>query len=157
MHFERTRDAFLLSTDPGRLQRDAIYTFLSSTYWAQHRPRAVFDKAVSNSLCFGVYRGPEQVGFARAITDRATFAYLADVYILEPYRRQGLGTWLVQSILDHPDLKGLRRWCLLTRDMHALYSRCGFTSPLHPDHYMEKLEPYPAATQQPGTTVGGVE
>lgn len=143
MGFEISNGPFLLSTDQQLLDLDAVYGFLSGTYWAQHRPRSVFEVAVRNSLCFGIYREFLQVGFARAITDRATFAYLADVYVLEPYRRRGLGTWLVQSILAHPELMQLRRWCLLTQDMHELYRKCGFDTPANPDHYMEKLQPYP--------------
>jgi len=143
MHFELQNGEYTLSTDPARLDVDAIYTFLSQTYWAKHRPRAVLEKAIEHSLCFGVYHGSDQIGFARAITDRATVGYLADVYILEPYRRRGLGRWLVQSILAHPELKNLRRWVLLTRDMHELYRQCGFAAPQNPHDYMERTQPYP--------------
>lgn len=142
MILELTKDDFTVSTDPARLDLDSIYAFLSRTYWARHRPRHVFEEAVRNSLCFGLYDQRAQIGFARVITDRATFGYLADVYVLESHRRRGLGQWLVESILAHPELKDLRRWCLLTRDMHPLYEKCGFVSPEHPDHYMERLKAY---------------
>lgn len=142
MAFELAKDGFVLSTDPARLDLNSVYAFLSQTYWARQRPREDFETAVRNSLCFGVYDRDAQIGFARVITDRATFGYLADVYILEKYRRRGLGQWLVEGILLHPELKHLRRWCLLTRDQHALYSRCGFTSPTNPGDYMEKVQPY---------------
>ncbi len=132
-----------MSTDPARLDVDAIYTFLARTYWAKNRPREILETALRNSLCFGIYRGSEQVGFARAITDRATFGYLADVYVLEPYRRRGLARWLVSSIINHPELKHLRRWALMTQDMHELYRQCGFRPPVHPEHLMEKVQPYP--------------
>lgn len=143
MAFETQNGEFILSTDPARLNFDAIYSFLSQTYWAKDRPREVFEIAIRHSLCFGVYRSGEQVGFARAITDRATFAYLADVYILEPYRRRGLARWVITSVLSHPDLKALRRWALMTRDMHELYRQCGFVAPAHPEDQMEKVQPYP--------------
>ena len=143
MVFEAHNGDFSVSTDPARLDSQAIYSFLSQTYWARNRPRAVLETAIHNSLCFGVYKGNEQVGFARAITDRATFGYLADVYILEPYRRRGLGHWLVSTILQHPELKGMRRWLLMTRDQHSLYERCGFVPPVSPEDLMEKVQPYP--------------
>ena len=140
---ELRRGEFLLSTDPGRLDRDAIHAFLSQSYWGRERPRHVLERALDNSLCFGLYRGQEQIGFARAITDLSTFGYLADVYILEPYRGQGLGQWLVQTILSHPELKSLRRWFLLTRDMQPLYAKCGFTATPRPQDVMERIQPYP--------------
>jgi GNAT superfamily N-acetyltransferase len=100
-------------------------------------------KAIHHSLCFGIYRNTQQVGFARAITDYATFAYMADVYIAEPFRGRGLGKWLVESMLAHPELRGLRRWALLTQDAHELYRQCGFTPATHPEDVMERLQPYP--------------
>jgi GNAT superfamily N-acetyltransferase len=142
-YFEGRRGEFLLSTDPARLDFDAIHAFLSQTYWGRNRSREILELGLRHSLCFGVYREREQVGFARAITDCATFGYLADVFILEPYRGQGLGRWLVESVLAHPELREIRRWALLTRDMHALYEKCGFTTPERPGDYMEKTQPYP--------------
>ena len=145
MHVELSKGEFLLSTDPARLDLDAIYAFLSQTYWAKNRSRELVEKSIRNSLCFGVYRGRDQIGFARAVTDYATFAYLADVYILEPYRRRGLARWLVQSVLSHPELKGLRRWSLVTQDAQELYVQCGFSELQHPERFMELLRPYPGA------------
>jgi N-acetylglutamate synthase-like GNAT family acetyltransferase len=147
MCLELKNGEFTLSTDPARLDLDAIYAFLSQTYWAKNRPREVLERAIQNSFCFGVYQGTKQIGFARTITDRATFGYLADVYILEPYRRRGLGRWLVQNILDHPELKNLRRWVLITRDMHELYRQCGFVPAQNPNDCMERTQPYPAGAQ----------
>ncbi|MBP1649603.1 MAG: family N-acetyltransferase [Bacteroidetes bacterium] len=128
---------FLVSTDPTLLDITAIHDFLSHCYWAEGIPLKLVERSIQGSLCFGLYDGRAQVGFARVITDRATFAYMADVYVLEPYRGQGLGTWLVECIMGHPDLQGLRRWCLLTRDAHGLYRKFGFSSPKEPGKYME--------------------
>ncbi len=147
MAFEAHNGEFTLSADPDRLDVDAIYAFLSGTYWAKNRPRSTLETAIRHSFCFGVYRGTEQIGFARVITDRATFGYLADVYILEPYRRRGLGRWLVSTIISHPELKTLRRWLLMTHDMHALYRGCGFVPPANPADLMEKVQPYPQLSE----------
>jgi GNAT superfamily N-acetyltransferase len=144
MHTELHKGEIVLSTDPSRLDLDAIYDFLSKSYWARSRPRAMIEKSIRNSLCFGVYDGRSQIGFARAITDYAIFAYLADVYILEPYRGRGLGKWLIRSILECEELRGLRRWCLITQDAQPLYLECGFSQLPHPDQYMELVRPYPA-------------
>jgi GNAT superfamily N-acetyltransferase len=140
---ELQRGEFTLSDDPLRLDAGVVFDFLSRTYWAKSRPRALVEKSIRNSLCVGVYRGSEQVGFARAITDRATFAYLADVFVLAPFRRRGLAKWMVATLLDHPELQGLRRWCLVTQDAHDVYRAFGFQMPEHPDRYMELLRPYP--------------
>lgn len=146
--YEVRRERFLISTDTRRLDRECVWSFLSGTYWARKRPRASMDKALNNSLCFGVYDDAKQVGFARVVTDLATFGYLADVFILESHRKRGLGLWLVQTILSHPDLKGIRRLMLLTQDAHGLYSRLGFVPASHPEHVMEKLSEYPGAEHQ---------
>jgi len=143
MYYELTNGEFILSTDPSRLDLVDIHEFLSKSYWAAHRPRGVFETAVKNSLCFGVYRGKRQIGFARVITDYASFAYLADVYILELYRGRGLAKWLVTSMLSHPELKSVRRWLLTTRDAHKLYRGCGFSELREPEHHMQLLQPYP--------------
>ncbi len=143
MHYELSNGEFILSTDPSRLDLVDIHEFLSKSYWAAHRPRDAFEKAVKNSLCFGVYRGKRQIGFARVITDYATFAYLADVYILELYRGRGLAKWLVMSMVSHPELKKVRRWLLTTRDAHKLYRGCGFSELREPEHHMQLLQPYP--------------
>lgn len=126
-----------ISDDPHRLDIDAIHGFLSQTYWSPGIPRTVVARAIAHSLCFGVYREGAQVGFARVITDRATFGYLADVYILEPHRGLGLSRRLVEAIRAHPELQGLRRLMLATRDAHALYAQHGFSPLAAPDRFME--------------------
>jgi len=136
-----TRSPYAISTDPSRLQRETIHAFLVNSYWAKGIPREVVDRAIANSLSFGVYEGGRQVGFARVVTDRATYAYLADVFVLESHRGKGLGKWLVEVILAHPDLSGLRRWGLVTRDAHGLYGRHGFTRLAHPERHMEIVDP----------------
>jgi GNAT superfamily N-acetyltransferase len=123
---EYRRDGYLISTDEARLDLELIHEFLShSTYWAEGRPLAVVQKSIENSLCFGVYTGAQQVGFARVVTDRATFAWLCDLFVVEAYRGQGLGKWLVECIVAHPDLQTLRIFLLATRDAHELYRRHG--------------------------------
>jgi GNAT superfamily N-acetyltransferase len=143
MHYEVKQGEFVISADPTRLDFDEIYSFLSNTYWARERPRRVMKAALKHSCCFGMYHGCHQIGFARAVTDYATYGYLADVYVLEPYRGRGLGHWLVKTVLEHPELKHLRRWGLVTRDSQSLYRDCGFTALEHPEHHMQKLQPYP--------------
>ena len=117
---------FLISTDRSKLDVDVIHEFLTRSYWAAGIPRATVVRAIENSLCFGVYDGADQVGFARIISDFATYAYVADVFILEQYRERGLGKELMASIMAHPDLQGLRRWSLGTRDAQGLYAQFGF-------------------------------
>ncbi len=136
---------FTVSTDPARLDIDAIHAYVTRSYWATGRPRDVVAKAVANSLCFGVYDGAQQIGLARVITDYATFAYLCDVYILEEYQGQGLGKWLMRCVTEHPDLKGVRRFMLATRDAHGLYRQVGFTEIKTPERWMEKFNPAPAS------------
>jgi GNAT superfamily N-acetyltransferase len=138
---EWIRGEFAISTDSSRLDLATIHAFLRSSYWAAEIPFSVVQRAVEGSLPFGVYRGSTQIGFARVITDRATFAYLADVFIDEAYRGQGLGAWLMAAILEHPDLQGLRRWMLVTRDAHELYRKFGFRELRHPARVMERHEP----------------
>ncbi len=132
---------YTISTDPGRLDRAVIHEFLAASYWSPGIPRAVLDRAIDHSLPFGLYHGAAQAGFARAITDRATFAYLADVFVLPEHRGQRLGEWLVECVSGHPDLQGLRRWVLLTRDAHGLYRKFGFAEVARPERYMEKWDP----------------
>ncbi len=141
MHQFYQRGRFLVSTDPSLLDVAAIHDFLSHCDWAEGIPKKLVERSISGSLCFGLYDGRTQIGFARVITDYATFAYLADVYVLEQYRGQGLGTWMVDCIMAHPDLQGLRRWCLLTRDAHGLYRKFGFTNAKDPGRYMEINHP----------------
>jgi GNAT superfamily N-acetyltransferase len=138
---EQRRGEFLLSTDCGRLDLDAIHGFLTGCYWAKGIPREVVARSVQNSLCFGVYKQDRQVGFARAISDFATFAYIADVFVLEAFRGQGLGKWMMEAILRHPQMQGLRRWSLVTRDAHSLYQPLGFTPLKKPENYMELHNP----------------
>jgi N-acetylglutamate synthase-like GNAT family acetyltransferase len=132
---------FLISTDRAKLDLDVIHRFLARSYWAAGVPRATVVRSIENSLCFGVYDGADQVGFARIISDFATFAYIADVFILEPYRDRGLGKELMASIMAHPDLQGLRRWSLATRDAHGLYAQYGFTALENPSRMMEIANP----------------
>jgi uncharacterized protein YndB with AHSA1/START domain/GNAT superfamily N-acetyltransferase len=135
---------YQISTDKRRLDIGVIHAFLTTSYWSPGIPRAVVERAIEGSLCFGVYRDDEQVGFARVVTDRATFGYLADVFILEPHRDRGLARRLVQTILAHPDLAGVRRFMLATQDAHRLYRGFGFAALAHPEHIMEisHADPY---------------
>ncbi|WP_171475517.1 GNAT family N-acetyltransferase [Frigoriglobus tundricola] len=119
-----------------------IHRYLSrETYWAAGIPRDTLLKAVAASVCFGVYGADRQVGFARVVTDRATFAYLCDVFILPEYRGRGLSKWLMECVVAHPDLQGLRRFVLVTRDAHALYAKFGFEPPADPAGYMHVHKP----------------
>ena len=138
---EYIRDNFLISDDPAKLNIDAICDFLSLAYWADKRPREVIEKSIRFSINFGVYDGDKQIGFARVVTDRAVFAYLCDVFIHEDYRGYSLGKWLMECVMAHPDLQGLKRWCLLTRDAHGLYKQFGFTELSDPSKWMEKFDP----------------
>ena len=130
-----------ITSDVARLDIDSIHAFLAQSYWSPGIPRRVVDRAISNSLCFGVFFGNEQVGFARVVTDRATFAYLADVYVLEAHRGKGLARRLMNEVMRHPDLQGLRRILLATRDAHGLYSKYGFAPLKAPDRIMEIHNP----------------
>jgi len=139
--FETQRDNLLISTDPTRLDLDAITAMLSRSYWARGRKREVVARYVQHSLVFGVYDGARQIGLARVISDYTTFAYLSDVFIHEEYRSRGVGKWLVETILSHPELRGMRRWMLATQDAHGLYAQFGFT-PLHDaGRWMEIFNP----------------
>lgn len=138
---EYIRDNFLISDDLAKLNIDAICDFLSLAYWADKRPREVIEKSIRFSINFGVYDGDKQIGFARVVTDRAVFAYLCDVFIHEDYRGYSLGKWLMECVMAHPDLQGLKRWCLLTRDAHGLYKQFGFTELSDPSKWMEKFDP----------------
>ena len=137
---EWTRGPFTISTDKSRLDRDAIHAFLRQSYWAREIPRETVERSIENALCFGIYEGPRQVGFARVISDFATFAYVGDVFVLDSHRGRGLSKWLMEVIRAHPDLQGLRRWSLATRDAHGLYARFGFRTPAHPERLMEIVE-----------------
>jgi|SRR5882762_319376 len=137
---EHQRGEFLISTDKSRVDIDAVHGFLSRSFWAQGIPREIVARSIAGSLCFGIYEGKKQIGFARVISDFATYAYLGDVYVLEEYRGQGLSKWLMECILRHPDLEGLRRWCLSTRDAHGLYRKFGFELTAYPERMMEILD-----------------
>lgn len=130
-----------ISCDPTRLDLDVIHGFLTTSYWSPGIPKATVKRAIDNSICFGVYKDAQQVGFARVITDKTSFAYLADVFVLEPHRGQGLSHQLMKVIQAHPDLQSLRRWLLVTRDMQALYSQHGFTPLAAPGNVMELHRP----------------
>ena len=134
-------DRITISTDPALLDLDVIHGFLKSAYWCENLPREVIERAIRHSLCFGVYDDGGQVGFARVITDRATYAYLADVFVLESHRGRGLSKRLMEAIVAHPDLQGLRRWSLATRDAHGLYAQFGFKPLSQPERHMERLDP----------------
>ena len=145
MAVEHRRENLLVSDDPSKIDLDAVHAFLTLSYWAQGIPREVVRRAVENSLCFGVYERDgeksRQIGFARVITDRATYAYLADVYILETHRGKGLARWLMECLLGHPDLQGMRRWGLVTRDAHGLYEKYGFRPLANPSRHLELHDP----------------
>lgn len=135
---EHRRSEFVISTDPARLDLDVIHEFLTNCYWAKGIPRGVVARSIENSLCFGIYDGSgAQVGFARVVSDLATVAYLGDVFVLESHRGRGLSKWMMECIMQHPALQGLRRWILLTRDAHGLYKQFGFAPIAAPERYME--------------------
>jgi GNAT superfamily N-acetyltransferase len=136
---EWNRDGFTVSTEKERLDRGVIHEFLRGSYWAKGIPREVVDRSIENSLCFGLYDGERLIGFARVITDNATFGYLADVFVLESHRGRGLATWLMEVVMAYPDLQGIRRWMLVTADAHGLYRKVGFTEPSKPERIMERL------------------
>ena len=140
-----------IDTDKRRLDRRLVHRFLARSHWAEGIPLEVVERAIEHSLTFGLYRDGRQIGFARVVTDHATFAYLADVFVLSRERGKGLGRWLVATILAHPALQGLRRWLLGTRDAQKLYRGCGFRQPPAPFAFMERLDPgvYARPSQAP--------
>jgi GNAT superfamily N-acetyltransferase len=140
-HIQDHRGDFLVTTDPTRLDVAFIHAYLVRSYWAEGIPREVVERSIANSLCFGAFEREQQVGFARVITDYATFAYLADVFIIESHRGRSLSKFLMECIVNHPELQGLRRWILGTRDAHALYAKFGFTPLTKPDRFMELHNP----------------
>lgn len=136
--------AYLITTDPARVDHGVVYDFLASSYWAKGIPEEVYRRSVQHALCFSLWHQGEpaaQVGFARVITDRATFGYVGDVFVLDGHRGRGLSKWLMRVILEHPELQGFRRWCLLTRDAHGLYESCGFRALADPSRWMERADP----------------
>jgi GNAT superfamily N-acetyltransferase len=130
-----------ISTDPDRLDIAVIHGFLSTCYWSPGIPLETVRRAIAGSLNFGIYVDGAQAGFARIITDRATFAWLCDVFVLEVYRGQGLSKRLMEAIQAHPDLQGLRRWLLATRDAHGLYKQFGYVTPHVPGRYLDITRP----------------
>jgi GNAT superfamily N-acetyltransferase len=171
-HLEWRRGDYSVSTNPAQLDHEMIHRFLEASYWAHGIPREVVDRSIAGSLPFGLYReherGQEQIGFARVITDGATFAWIADVFVVGSRRGEGLGVWLMECIVSHPDLQGLRRWMLATRDAHDLYRKVGFAPPAEPGRIMERVDPEvysrlagsageaPAGSAPPGPSEGSV-
>ena len=139
---EVKKDNFTISTDPSRLDVDTVVDMLTRAYWAKGRPRERTERALSNSLVFGLYDGDKQIGIARIVSDYAVFAYLCDVFIHEDYRARGLGKWLMETIKSHPDLQGLRRFLLATHDAHELYKQYGWMPLENPHNWMEILHRY---------------
>ena len=138
---EWQRGEYVVSTDPARLDIESVHRFLSDeAYWSPGVPEDVVRRAIAGSIVFGLYRGSEQVGLARVVSDRATFAWLCDVYVLKEHRGHGLGKWLMECVKAHPDLQGLRHWLLATRDAHGLYKQFGF-EPVDPERFMEIRDP----------------
>lgn len=135
------KDDYTITTDKSALDIHVIHQFLSQSYWAAGVPVAIVQKAIDGSLCFGVFHGGQQAGFARVVTDKATFAWLADVFIVESHRGKGLSKWLMEIITAHPDLQGLRRFMLATRDAHGLYRQFGFKEPEQIGNFMQVHNP----------------
>ena len=152
-HLQHQKGEFTITTDPAAADVDAVHAFLSRSYWAEGIPRETVARAIANSIPFSLIHGTDQVGLARVITDRATFAYLSDVYILEAYRGRGLSSWLLETIMAHPHLQGLRRFSLTTRDADGLYRRYGFTDITTPPTHLEinRRGIYAAATTAAST------
>jgi GNAT superfamily N-acetyltransferase len=134
---------YIISTDKSLIDFDTVYYYLSQdSYWAKGLTADRLKRAIEGSMCFGVYRGNQQAGFTRVVTDKATFAYICDVFILDGHKRLGLSKWLMQTIMEHPELQGLRRWSLATSDAHKLYEPFGFSPLSKPDNWMEVFTPY---------------
>jgi GNAT superfamily N-acetyltransferase len=134
---------YTISTDKSLIDFEHVHHYLDKeSYWAKGIPAERFKKAIENSMCFVIYRQKELAGFARVVTDKATFAYICDVFVLEGHRRMGLSKWLIQTIREHPDLQGLRRWSLATADAHGLYKQFGFVPLSKPENWMEIFTPY---------------
>jgi len=136
---EAKKDNYIISTDPAKLDIDAIADMLTRAYWAQGRTPEMIARYVRHSLVFGIYRDDKQVGLARVVSDYTTFAWLCDVFIHEDHRSHGLGKWLMETVHAHPDLQGLRRWLLATKDAHGLYRQFGWTQLDQPERWMNKF------------------
>ncbi len=137
---EFRRDAFTITTDRKRLNFDFVYNFLATAPWCNGISRDRVEKAIQNSFCFGVYEGDQQVGFARVITDFATFSYVCDFFISESHRGRGLAKWLISTVLECPDIAALQRTCIVTAEAHGLYRQMGFMGVQRPDAYLEVLK-----------------
>ncbi len=137
--WEQRRDQYTLTTDPARLDMDVVYGYLSRAYWCEDIPREIVERAIERSLCFSLLEREDQIGFVRAVSDYTTFAYLCDVFVLKSHQGKGLGTWMMQSVMSHPELQGLRRWHLTTRDAHSLYRKVGFVPLSKPERHMERF------------------
>jgi GNAT superfamily N-acetyltransferase len=164
MSTDMQRGEFEISTDGVRMDVAVIHGFLTRSYWAEGISESVVRRSIANSLCFGLFRAERQIGFARVVTDRATFAYLADVFILEEFRGRGLSKWMMEVITSHPSLQGLRRWLLATRDAHELYRQYGFKELASPGRFMERFDadvyrrgPPPAGGSGTNTGSSGAE
>ena len=138
---ERTHDGFTISTDLRRFNLAQVHALITATYWAAGIPEDTVARSLAGSLCFGLLHGPDQIGLARVVTDRATYAYLCDVIIAEPFRGRGLGRWLMETVMAHPDLAGVRRFQLVTGDLHPLYAQFGFKPSDNPAGHMELRRP----------------
>ncbi|MFZ5352160.1 MAG: GNAT family N-acetyltransferase [Bacillota bacterium] len=137
MNFEQERDGYLISTDKSKLKKDIVCEMIQNTYWASEREKATIIKSIENSLCYGIYDGSIQIAFARVITDYATYAYLCDVIINEAYRGKGIGKWLMECVINNPETSDVKKWRLVTKDAHGLYSRYGFKPLEFPEKDME--------------------
>lgn len=135
------RGEYSITTDPSKIDFDVVHGYLARSYWSEGIPRAMVERAATHSFCFSLFKGTAQIGFARLVTDYTTYAYLCDVFILEEYRGLGLSKWLMECVVKHPELQGLRRWTLATRDAHGLYRKIGFTELKAPDRFMELHRP----------------
>lgn len=139
--YELMRGEYKISSSREQLDIPAIHAFLRTSYWSPQVPLAIVTRAIEHSLCFGLYHGPQQIGFARVVSDFATFGYLCDVYVLDSHRGHGLGKWLIESVKQHPQLQGLRRFMLATRDAHGLYEQFEFRPLANPARLMEIVDP----------------
>jgi len=132
---------YTISTEQTRIDFAVVHGFLKQAYWSQNIPFEIVRHSIENSLCFGLYWAKHQIGFARVVTDYATFAYLCDVFVIEEYRGRGLSKWLMETVLAHPEMQGLRRWLLATKDAHGLYSQFDFTTLDSPSIFMQRHAP----------------
>jgi ribosomal protein S18 acetylase RimI-like enzyme len=131
------KGAYSVTANRARIDIDAVHAFLTRSFWARGISKELVARSIQHSLCFGVFENESQVAFARVVTDYSTYAYLCDVYVLENHRGKGLSKWMMEFVMSHPDLQGVRRFQLVTRDAHGLYTRFGFRPPVHPDRHLE--------------------